>query len=109
MPLFDMPLEVMRQYRPAREEPDDFDQFWADTLAQTRSQELSPVFEPADFGLTTFDVYDVTFSGYNGDRIKGWYMRPRGAAGLCPASCSSSAIRADAVIPTNGCLSLRPV
>ena len=81
MPLFDMPLEAMRQYRPAREEPADFDAFWADTLAETRAHDLNAVFEPADFGLTTLDVYDVSFSGYNGDRIKGWYMRPRGARG----------------------------
>ena len=25
MPLFDMPLEELREYRPPREEPDDFD------------------------------------------------------------------------------------
>ena len=84
MPLFDMPLEALRQYRPPREEPEDFDAFWADTLAETRSHALNAVFEPADFGLTTLDVYDVTFSGFNGDRIKGWYMRPRGVAQALP-------------------------
>ena len=84
MPLFDMPLEELRQYRPPRQEPADFDAFWADTLAETRSRDLNAVFEPADFGLTTLDVYDVTYSGYNGDRIKGWYMRPRGTAEALP-------------------------
>ena len=43
-----------------------------------------PVFEPADFGFTTVAVYDVTFSGFNGDRIKGWYMVPRNATEPIP-------------------------
>ena len=34
MPLLDMSLEEMRAYRPAREEPPDFDAFWADTLTR---------------------------------------------------------------------------
>ena len=41
MPLFDMPLEELRKYRPPRAEPEDFDAFWADTLAATRSHDLN--------------------------------------------------------------------
>lgn len=85
MPLFDMPLEDMRVYKPPRDEPDDFDAFWADTLAEARAHDLNAVFEPADFGLATLDVYDATFSGFNGQRIKGWYMRPSRSAGPLPA------------------------
>ena len=85
MPLFDMPLEEMRRYKPARDEPTDFDAFWAETLAQARSHDLDAVFEPSDFGLSTVDVFDATFSGFDGDRIKGWYMRPAGCEGPLPA------------------------
>ena len=85
MPLFDMPLDEMRVYKPPRDEPDDFDAFWADTLAEARAHDLDAVFEPADFGLATLEVYDVTYSGFNGERIKGWYMRPSGSAGPLPA------------------------
>ncbi|MCY4061879.1 MAG: acetylxylan esterase [Chloroflexi bacterium] len=85
MPLFDMPLEEIRVYKPPRDEPDDFDAFWADTLAEARAHDLKAVFEPADFGLATLDVYDVTFSGFNGERIKGWYMRPTGNTSPLPA------------------------
>ena len=85
MPLFDMPLEEMRVYKPPRDEPDDFDAFWAQTLAEARDHDLNAVFEPADFGMATLDVYDATFSGFNGERIKGWYMRPSGNTGPLPA------------------------
>jgi cephalosporin-C deacetylase len=85
MPLFDMPLEELRQYKPPRDEPSDFDQFWASSLAEARAHDLDAVFEPVDYGLATLDVYDVTFSGFNGDRIKGWYMRARASEGPLPA------------------------
>ncbi|MCB9143508.1 MAG: acetylxylan esterase, partial [Anaerolineales bacterium] len=31
---FDLPLEQLYEYRPARVEPDDFDAFWDATLAE---------------------------------------------------------------------------
>lgn len=76
MPFFDLSLSELHQFRPPRTEPADFDAFWQDTLAQTRQHDLNPVFEPYDSGLKLVDVYDVTFSGYGGQRIKAWYMRP---------------------------------
>lgn len=84
MPLLDMTLEEMRAYRPPREEPPDFDAFWAGSLDEARAHDLNAVFEPVDAGLETLDVFDVTFSGFKGDRIKGWYMLPRGASGPLP-------------------------
>ena len=85
MPLFDMPLEELRVYKPPRDEPEDFDAFWTDTLTEAREYDLNASFEPSDFGLTTVDVYDVTFSGFGGERIKGWYMAPSAASGPLPA------------------------
>ena len=84
MPMLDMSLEEMREYRPAREEPEEFDSFWAETLEEARSHDLNAVFEPIGSGFTTVDVFDVTFSGFNGDRIKGWYMLPHAAEGPLP-------------------------
>ena len=77
MALFDKPLEELKTYLPAREEPADFDAFWAATLAATRRHPLNPVFEPVDVGLQTLDAFDVTYSGYAVQRIKGWLLVPR--------------------------------
>lgn len=77
MAFFDMPLEQLEVYKPAREEPADFDAFWADTLSAARQHPLDAVFEPVDFGLKLLDTYDVTFSGYGGQRIKGWLLLPK--------------------------------
>lgn len=84
MPLFDMPLEELRVYCPPRAEPPDFDAFWESTMADARAFALDPRFEAAAEDFATLDVFDVSFSGFNGDRIKAWYMKPRGAAGPLP-------------------------
>lgn len=85
MPLFDMPLEEMRTYQPPRNEPQDFDAFWETTLAETRQHPLDAEFVAVDFGLETVNTYDVTFSGYGGQRVKGWYIIPRHAHYPLPA------------------------
>jgi cephalosporin-C deacetylase len=84
MPIVDMPLAELRAYRPQRCEPTDFDEFWSMTLAETRRYDLSPRFELVDSGLRVIDLYDVTFSGYAGERIKAWLAVPAGASGPLP-------------------------
>lgn len=84
MPFFDMPLEELQAYKPDRCEPADFDAFWQQTLEQARQHPLNPEFVPVDAGFSTIDVWDVTFSGYGGQRIKGWFMKPHGATGPLP-------------------------
>jgi cephalosporin-C deacetylase len=78
--LFDLPLTELLVYKPAREEPADFDAFWADTLADARSHPLDATFEPVDAGLMAIDVWDVTFAGFAGQPIKGWFLAPRDVA-----------------------------
>jgi cephalosporin-C deacetylase len=75
--LFDMPLEELKTYLPDREEPPDFDTFWETTLAEARAFPLDAEFEPVDCGLETLDAFDVTFNGYGGQPIKGWFLLPR--------------------------------
>lgn len=82
--LFDMPLEALRQYRPEREEPDDFDTFWAMTLAEARSHDLAAIFEPYDAGLALQDVYDVRFNGFGGQPVRGWLLIPKHRSGPVP-------------------------
>ena len=74
--LFDLPLSELRTYKPDRDEPADFDSFWADTLTDARSHPIEARFEPVDADLATVDVADVTFSGFGGQPIKGWFLAP---------------------------------
>lgn len=78
MPLFDLPLDQLRSYRPQSDEPQDFAAFWSDTLAAARRTPMSPVFAPVDAGLSLVEAFDLSFPGYGGQAIKGWYLRPAG-------------------------------
>ena len=84
MTAFDMPLDQLYAYRPEREEPPDFDAFWTETLDSARSAATPPAFERRDGPLRTLTVDDVSFSGFGGQRIKGWFLAPAAATAHLP-------------------------
>ncbi len=84
MGLFDLPQDQLESYRPEIREPADFDDFWADTLAQARSHELTVDLAPAPVEFQAITMQDVTFPGFDGHPIKGWYARPAGVDGPLP-------------------------
>ncbi len=84
MTFFDMPLEELRTYAPARHEQQDFDAFWQRTLTEARGFPLNAKFEPADGVVRSVKVFDVTFSGYGGHPIKGWLLLPLQPSGRIP-------------------------
>ncbi|MEE1940689.1 alpha/beta fold hydrolase [Streptomyces sp. TRM 70361] len=87
MPLTDLPLDQLRAYRPEVAEPEDFDDFWAKTLAAARAAESGPAEyrRIADAPLTGVEVYDVRFPGWAGQPVAAWLILPRGAGGPLPA------------------------
>ncbi|GAA2096480.1 acetylxylan esterase [Kitasatospora saccharophila] len=85
MAFLSMDLPELHKHRPERTEPADFAAFWADTLAAARAFPARLDTAPVETGLTTLTVEDVTFPGYDGQPIKGWLVRPRGAEGPLPA------------------------
>ncbi len=76
--LFDLPLDQLKLYKPDRPEPTDFDQFWSQTLAETRQFPLDARFNPVKTWLKLVDVFDVTFNGFGGQPIKAWLVLPKG-------------------------------
>lgn len=75
----DMTLEELEGYLPDVAEPADFDSFWADTLAEARGFDLNVEATQVETPFNVFDVFDVSFSGFGGDRIGAWLTLPRGA------------------------------
>ncbi|SBT40101.1 acetylxylan esterase [Micromonospora auratinigra] len=80
----DLPEAQLDAYRSDLREPEDFDAFWADTLAEAREcggpVEVTPVCTP----LTGLDVFDVTFPGFAGQPVRAWLRVPRGSTGPLP-------------------------
>jgi cephalosporin-C deacetylase len=85
MAQYDLPLPELRAYHPALPEPPDIDDFWAQTLAQTRAHPLAPSFVSADSWLAAVETYDVTFAGFGGSPVRGWLHLPARRESALPA------------------------
>lgn len=85
MPRFDLPLAELENYRPTASEPDDFDEFWAATLAGSRQAGGEVSVSAASELYSAVDVHDVTFPGYGGEPVKAWLILPAHREGPLPA------------------------
>ncbi len=84
MALFDLPLNELKSYCPERDEPADFDEFWKATLQDARAFPLNATFERVDYGLVAQETFDVTFRGFEGQPVKGWFILPGQRSGKLP-------------------------
>lgn len=82
MPRFDLSPAELHGYRPDVPEPDDFDAFWAATLADAPSD--PPVFTRLPGALSLVEVWDVSFAGFGAHPVKAWLLLPAGAAEPLP-------------------------
>ena len=84
MPRFDFAPDELRRYRPEVSEPADFDDFWARTLEESRKLSRPATLTRVDSPLRLVEVDDLEFSGFAGDRVRGWVVRPAEATGPLP-------------------------
>lgn len=85
MAFFDLSWEQLQEYRPERQVPADYDAFWSRTLDEARAAAAPPRFEPYQAGLALLDCWDVSFSGFAGQPVRGWFLVPRQRAERLPA------------------------
>jgi cephalosporin-C deacetylase len=100
MPSIDMPLEQLRQYKPATYAEADFDEFWKSTMAEATGQPLNVELIPYALPARGLTCDEIRFDGFGGGRIAGWYLRPAGA-GKYPGLCIYHGYGARATRPTN--------
>ena len=72
-------------YRSAQTDPPDFDDFWAATLAEAAAHDVDVRLSQVVTGLSTVEVYDVTFRGFAGQDVRAWLRVPAGQTGPLPA------------------------
>ncbi|MBI3910675.1 MAG: alpha/beta fold hydrolase [Armatimonadetes bacterium] len=86
MAFFDLSWDELQAYRPERVEPPDFDAFWARTLAEAHLPTGSEParFTPFESYLDLIQCWDVTFTGFAGQPVRAWYLRPRTSSGRLP-------------------------
>lgn len=85
MPLTDLGLSELISFRPDVDQPDDFDTFWAMTLAEARAAAGQTELRSAATPVTQLVIEDMTFSGFAGDPVRAWVSRPLAAQGPLPA------------------------
>jgi cephalosporin-C deacetylase len=82
VPIFDYPLDRLREYRPPLTREPDFGKFWSETLGAARQIPLAPEVEAVDYPVDGLRVYRATYAGWDGARISGWYLAPEAASPL---------------------------
>lgn len=68
--------EELFQYKPELTKREDFDSFWAQTLDEAARIPLDGECKLYDYPSPYVQVYDITYAGFGGTRIHGWYMVP---------------------------------
>jgi cephalosporin-C deacetylase len=80
-----MPLAELETYRPTLAEPEDFDDFWAETVAEATQVDLGLTAVAVDNRLALLDTYDLTFAGAGGTPVRAWLHVPAGTTTPLPA------------------------
>lgn len=82
-PLYDFPLTRLREYRPPLTRQPDFEQFWAETLAEAKGP-LKDEVRTIDYPVPNVRAFDVCYEGFRGARVGGWYLLPAEGSACCP-------------------------
>ncbi|MBE7030698.1 MAG: acetylxylan esterase [Ruminococcaceae bacterium] len=85
MPMIDMPIEQLREYRGINPRPSDFDAYWDRALAELDATDLQVSITESEFQMPNVECYDLYFTGVKGGRIYAKLLKPAHIAGRAPA------------------------
>jgi len=85
MPVLDMPIEELKKYMGSSPCPADFDQYWADALAEMNSIDPKIEFYGKQYPSKVCSMYDMYFIGTKNARIHARVAIPNGIVGSAPA------------------------
>ena len=81
MPLIDLPLPELFNYRGRNPRPADFDAYWAEALRELAATDPQPELRPATVvAAHGVECFDLWFTGVGGARIYAKYLRPKNSA-----------------------------
>lgn len=85
MPMIDMPLPKLREYKGINPKPEDFERYWEQSLEEMHNTDREVTITPADFKSPVADCYDMYFTGVHGARVYAKLLKPKNIKGKCPA------------------------
>lgn len=77
MPMIDMPLEELMEYKGMTPCPPDIDEYWDRGLSEMASIDPKVELVPAEFQVPFAECFDLYFTGVKGARIHAKYLRPK--------------------------------
>lgn len=85
MPLIDMPLNELKEYKGISPKPADFEQYWEKALAELDNTAPNVQKTKSEFQAPNVDCYDMYFTGTKGAKIYCKHLMPRKTEGKIPA------------------------
>ena len=79
--LFDMSMEELKTYQGINPRPDDFDDFWDDSLAEMQSLDAEVEIVPSDFQTSFAQCSNLYFTGTGGARVHAKLLQPTNVTG----------------------------
>lgn len=84
MSYIDEQTKELYAYLPPQTKQPDFDEFWSNTLAQSKAQPLDAVTqEVTDYPLD-MKIEHVTYKGFDGVPVTAWFIKPAHTEGKLP-------------------------
>lgn len=87
MPVFEMSLEQLKQYKGCSPCPSDFDNYWREAMSQNEAAGLEYTLTDAVFRAPDVRCSDLWFVGVGGARIHCKFLRPARIEEPLPAVC----------------------
>lgn len=84
VPIVDMPLDKLKEYKGINPRPADFDAYWNEALREMRAIDAQIEFQDASFQAPGVICKDLYFTGAGGARIHANFARPADKRGSCP-------------------------
>lgn len=85
MPMLDMPLSELKEYKGLNPKPSDFDEFWDKSIAEMKAIDPQVELIPASFKTDVADCYDMYFNGTKDSRVYAKFLKPKNIEGKIPA------------------------
>lgn len=84
MPVFEMPMEQLREYKGCSPRPADFDEYWDAALKAVTATGLDYTLTPARFTAPGLECYDLWFTGTRDAKIHCKFVKPVKVEGKIP-------------------------
>lgn len=85
MPLIDMPIEELVEFKGRNPKPEDFDEYWEKALSEMNKIDPKPELLPAGPNFKNISCFDLYFTGTKGARIYAKLLMPKKINGKAPA------------------------